>query len=266
MTPMKKKAAPKRRRLQPRRQPPRRRRQQQEEGSGQEEGSKKKAPAKKKAAKKKAPAKKSSSQEGSGQEEAAAKKKAPAKKAAAKKKAELTARSERGASAPRLLFGRERRKVDDNGERCMRSATTCDAEHDALDDVVATLDEAHWSRPTPAAGWSVRDQISHLWFFDQRAAMALRDADEFAADTERLMAAGGTEASVAPGRSMTGAELARRWRADRAALLSLARTVDPSTRVPWYGPAMGARSLHHGSPDGDMGARPRCRRCAGCYA
>jgi uncharacterized protein (TIGR03084 family) len=34
-----------------------------------------------------------------------------------------------------------------------------------------------------------------------------------------------------------------RWRTDRASLLSTARTLDPSSRVPWYGPAMGARSF-----------------------
>jgi uncharacterized protein (TIGR03084 family) len=33
------------------------------------------------------------------------------------------------------------------------------------------------------------------------------------------------------------------WRADRAELLAVARAVDPSSRVPWYGPAMGARSF-----------------------
>lgn len=117
------------------------------------------------------------------------------------------------------------------------------AEHQSLDALVAILDEHGWSQPTPAAGWSIRDQISHLWFFDQRAAMALSDPDEFAADTELLIAAGGTAASVAPGRSMTGAQMLEQWRADRTSLLTLARTVDPSARIPWYGPAMGARSF-----------------------
>lgn len=118
-----------------------------------------------------------------------------------------------------------------------------EAEQRALDEFVATLDEDVWSRPTPAPGWAIRDQISHLWFFDQRAAMALRDPEEFAADIEQLIAAGGTAASVVPGRAMTGAELLLAWRTDRAELLALARLVDPSARIPWYGPAMGARSF-----------------------
>jgi uncharacterized protein (TIGR03084 family) len=124
--------------------------------------------------------------------------------------------------------------------------TICDdlhAEHQSLDELVATLDEDAWSLPTPAAGWSIRDQISHLCFFDRRATMALRDPEEFAADIEHLVAAGGTAASVVAGRAMTGAQLLAAWRSDGAALLALARTVDPSSRIPWYGPSMGARSF-----------------------
>lgn len=117
------------------------------------------------------------------------------------------------------------------------------AEQQALDELVAALSEDQWSLATPAAGWAIRDQISHLWFFDQRAAMALRDPDEFAADTAQLIADGGTAASVLPGRSMAGASMLAAWREDRAALLRHARTVDPSSRIPWYGPAMGARSF-----------------------
>ena len=49
--------------------------------------------------------------------------------------------------------------------------------------------------------------------------------------------------AVEPGRAITGAELLVAWRKDRDDLLQLARTVDPSSRVPWYGPAMAARSF-----------------------
>ncbi|MFN8020497.1 MAG: TIGR03084 family metal-binding protein [Acidimicrobiales bacterium] len=117
------------------------------------------------------------------------------------------------------------------------------AEHDALDALVDGLTEEQWDTPTPAPGWSVRDQVCHLWFFDVRAWLALTDVDAFAADTRELLASGGTEASVRHGREITGAELLDTWRRDRARLLEVARGVDPSSRVPWYGPAMGARSF-----------------------
>ncbi|MBI4935313.1 MAG: TIGR03084 family protein [Actinobacteria bacterium] len=117
------------------------------------------------------------------------------------------------------------------------------AEHADLDAIVASLSEHDWSTATPAAGWSIRDQVSHLWFFDQRALMAITDADEFQRDMQWLFANGGTDASVAPGRSMNGEQLLASWRADRARLIEVARTLDPSSRVPWYGPAMAARSF-----------------------
>ncbi|MGZ4724820.1 MAG: TIGR03084 family metal-binding protein, partial [Ilumatobacteraceae bacterium] len=117
------------------------------------------------------------------------------------------------------------------------------AEHDDLDGLVAGLADRDWLIETPAPGWAIRDQISHLWFFDQRAVMALKDADAFAADIQWLLVNGGTDASVEPGRSMPPADLLRRWRADRRRLIEVASMLDPSVRVPWYGPAMAARSF-----------------------
>lgn len=120
------------------------------------------------------------------------------------------------------------------------------AEHAALDAVVAHLTEDAWQSPTPAAGWSIGDCISHLWFFDQRARLALSPAtvDEFLADAQRLMSGAlGADPSAEAWRSAGAAALLTHWRADRAALLALARATDPSARIPWYGPAMAARSF-----------------------
>jgi uncharacterized protein (TIGR03084 family) len=115
-------------------------------------------------------------------------------------------------------------------------------EYDALDAIVASLTEAEWDAPTPADGWSVRDQICHLWFFDERELLALTDVEAFTADMAVLLASGGTETSVTRGREMLGAELLDAWRRDRSRLLEVAREMDPSARVPWYGPSMAARS------------------------
>jgi uncharacterized protein (TIGR03084 family) len=114
------------------------------------------------------------------------------------------------------------------------------AEHAALDAVLAAADD--WDAPTPAEGWSIRDTVSHLWFFDQRALLALTDPDAFAADAADLLQRG-IDASIEPGRAMSPAALHDAWRRDRASLLDVARGVDPASRVPWYGPAMGARSF-----------------------
>ena len=118
-----------------------------------------------------------------------------------------------------------------------------DSEHGDLDALVVPLSNEQWSMATPSPGWAIRDQISHLWFFDQRAVMAITDPEAFAADIQWLMANGGTDASVAPGRSMPPEELLARWRTDRRTLIDVASTLDPSARVSWYGPAMAARSF-----------------------
>ena len=118
-----------------------------------------------------------------------------------------------------------------------------EAEHGDLDDIVAGLDDAQWDTGTPSPGWTIRDQISHLWFFDQRAVLALTDADAFVADTQWLASHGGTDASILPGRSIPPGDLLHHWRDERRELIDIARALDPSTRVLWYGPPMGAKSF-----------------------
>jgi uncharacterized protein (TIGR03084 family) len=120
------------------------------------------------------------------------------------------------------------------------------AEHEALDALVAGLDDAAWLTPTPAEGWDVRDSVSHICFFDETARLAATDPDAFAASTEALMAAiaeAGDTPDVALGRAASGPELLARWRASRAALLEALAAVPPKTRVPWYGPPMSVASF-----------------------
>src|SRR3954447_18639440 len=54
-----------------------------------------------------------------------------------------------------------------------------EAEQAALDAVVNRLAEADLERPTPAEGWSVRDQLSHLAFSEELAGLAVNDAERF---------------------------------------------------------------------------------------
>ena len=60
-------------------------------------------------------------------------------------------------------------------------------EQSALDEVVAGLDDAAWSLPTPSDRWSVADQIAHLTFFDRAAVLAIEDPDAFGALFEALL-------------------------------------------------------------------------------
>jgi uncharacterized protein (TIGR03084 family) len=115
----------------------------------------------------------------------------------------------------------------------------------ALDAVVAALDDADWDRPTPAAGWAVRDQIAHLAHYDERAATAVTAPDAFNAEVAALMADPDAlrDWDVLRGRSESPAQLLERWRTGRAELCAVLGSVDASDRVVWYGPAMSAKSF-----------------------
>jgi uncharacterized protein (TIGR03084 family) len=122
------------------------------------------------------------------------------------------------------------------------------AEHDDLDSLVAGLDDDGWDAETPAEGWAVRDQISHLAYFDARALEALTDPVMFTAATEAALAApdGGAamlDQHLAEGRALLPRELLAWWRSERAALLSAMSVADPGDRVPWYGPPMSVMSF-----------------------
>jgi hypothetical protein len=52
-----------------------------------------------------------------------------------------------------------------------------------VDEMLAGLDVDGWERPTVAEGWAIRDQISHLAFFDEAAMLAAGDPDRFRAAT-----------------------------------------------------------------------------------
>ena len=117
------------------------------------------------------------------------------------------------------------------------------AEHDALDAVVAPLDPSGWDQPTPAAGWAVRHQISHLGFFDLRAAMAATDPAAFEAERDAMLADPKAFDLAGEWSALPGDELLVAWRGARRDLLAAFVGVDPRARLPWYGPPMSARSF-----------------------
>ena len=119
-----------------------------------------------------------------------------------------------------------------------------EAEHDDLDGLVAPLDEAGWDRQTPAPGWAVRDQVSHLAYFDDAAVSAMTDPTAFAALVAAALAGGDPmEEHLRRGRSMPGTDLLRWWRASRTAMVTATSSLPEGARVPWFGPPMGALSF-----------------------
>jgi uncharacterized protein (TIGR03084 family) len=106
--------------------------------------------------------------------------------------------------------------------------------------LVAPLDAGTWLSPTPAAGWSIRDQVTHLAHFDDLARLAITDPDRFRAElpVDLGVAVGLVDAAVEADRSVAGPDAVAWLRRSRLALTDAARSCDPRLRVPWYGPDM----------------------------
>jgi uncharacterized protein (TIGR03084 family) len=118
------------------------------------------------------------------------------------------------------------------------------AETVVLRSLLGPLTEDGWRQPTPATGWSIGDQVSHLAHFDDVAVQSATDPDAFRADLERTVADGGIDPDTIAERhrGTPGIELLAWFDAARAHLISAFRPLDPSLRVPWFGPAMSAAS------------------------
>jgi uncharacterized protein (TIGR03084 family) len=115
-----------------------------------------------------------------------------------------------------------------------------EAEQMELHSFVTGLDEAGWNLMTPAEGWRIRDQIAHLAYFDDMCALAVSDAEAFSRERQRADADPDAygRAALLKGAEMSGPQLLEWWHTARARMLELFADVDPTTRVPWYGPSM----------------------------
>ena len=117
------------------------------------------------------------------------------------------------------------------------------AESDELDRMVAGLPPQDWARPTPAPGWTIAHQISHLAWTDRIALLAATDEAAFLADVQRGAGdpAGYVDAGAAEGAGEPADRLLARWRSVRAELS--AALLAATGRVPWFGPPMSPMSM-----------------------
>jgi uncharacterized protein (TIGR03084 family) len=115
------------------------------------------------------------------------------------------------------------------------------AETAVLRQILAPLTDADWRRATPAPGWTIGDQVSHLAHFDQVAVISATDPARFAAEVARDATAD-PDAIAQRYHEMTAAALADWFGQTRAELLSAFASLDPAERVPWFGPPMSVAS------------------------
>lgn len=118
------------------------------------------------------------------------------------------------------------------------------AEAVALRLLVASLAGRGWQQATPAPGWTIADQVSHLAHFDEVAVQSATRPREFDAELARTDAVGGIDPDAIADRyrTMSPAELLPWFDDARAGLLSTFRSLHPSVRVPWFGMHMSAAS------------------------
>jgi uncharacterized protein (TIGR03084 family) len=117
------------------------------------------------------------------------------------------------------------------------------AETAALRAILDPLADDDWLLATPAVGWTIADQVSHLAYFDEAAVTSATDPDKFAADLAEISAGGvNADTIAAQHRQLTPAQLRDWFGRARAELLSVFAGLDPATRVPWFGPPMSVAS------------------------
>lgn len=122
------------------------------------------------------------------------------------------------------------------------------AEQDALDRVVADLEDGAFRTPTPSPRWTVTDQLGHLTYFDTSAALAIEDPAGFAEHKAELMGSfvdelAVDEATLGKFREREPAAQLLTWRSARLDLESAARRLTNDSRIEWYGPSMGSKSF-----------------------
>ncbi|WP_309235997.1 maleylpyruvate isomerase family mycothiol-dependent enzyme [Amycolatopsis sp. SID8362] len=101
------------------------------------------------------------------------------------------------------------------------------AEGDELDALDAA--EPDWSRPTPAAGWTVAHQIAHRAAADANVLTAIRRPEAFDAEPKDA------DLEAAAGAAESRSVLLERWRAGRAAPAAALGDVPLDHAFPWFG-------------------------------
>ncbi len=126
------------------------------------------------------------------------------------------------------------------------SALTADlAEETAgIEQMLGSPTPEAWECPTPAEGWSIRDQVAHLAHFDEAVVRSFTDPEGFAAEAAATVASGldFPDRLVCEHRALTVPDLHAWFRHARRELIDRAQERDPAERVPWYGPSMSLAS------------------------
>ena len=126
--------------------------------------------------------------------------------------------------------------------------------------LVAGLDEAGWHTPTPAAGWDIADQISHLAYFDEVTVRSALDPAEFEAELAAAREGVNPDAIAARFRDRSGAQLLDWFDTARADLIGTFKQAGSARPAAVVRPGDERRVVADRPDHGDLGAHPGHRR------
>jgi uncharacterized protein (TIGR03084 family) len=117
-------------------------------------------------------------------------------------------------------------------------------EGNELNDMLTQLNPSDWERTTPFKGWSINNVITHLHASDRVAALALSEPETL----REIVAQWLTPEEVLQNGVIrdlptldSGPGLREQWHESLIELCKLLEDLEPSVRIPWYGPDMSAR-------------------------
>ncbi len=119
------------------------------------------------------------------------------------------------------------------------------AEQQGLDQFLQSIDYRRWSTATPAAGWDIRDQVSHLASGEELAFGAIDEgvAAVTAVLKEHATIDSFTAAGVKRGREMRPGQVIEWWRHSRADVVDALSRMTGAERIPWLAGDMSAKSF-----------------------
>jgi uncharacterized protein (TIGR03084 family) len=117
------------------------------------------------------------------------------------------------------------------------------AEQREVRSFVEGLKPEGWRRLT-TPGWTVRDQIAHLAFFDEKSVESIVDPEAFASQKKMALAdTASYERSHLQTLPADGHAVLNAWRTSADGFCLAAEGANPSRRLQWFGPDMGLLSM-----------------------